>query len=61
MLLPLLVQAKKFSNPKLGCKFFFTELLTITDSYVLGFWADPEEDSSGDEDNESSPHFPFVC
>ena len=34
--------------------FFFTELLTITDSYVLGFWADPEKESSGDEDEEEN-------
>ena len=28
------------------------QLLNICDSFVLGFWADPEEDSSGDEDEE---------
>jgi len=32
--------------------FFSSGLLNITSSHVLGFWADPEKDSSGDEDEE---------
>ena len=32
--------------------FSSSQLLSISNSHVLGFWTDPEEDSSGDEDEE---------
>ena len=50
-LMPLLVQAKRASDPELDCEFILTFKKNAT---ISGFWVDPEADSSGDEDLEAT-------